>query len=32
VVNFVYERNNKLPAQKAGDRYKGNANNNDMVL
>jgi hypothetical protein len=31
-VNFVYERNKKLPAQKAGGRYKGNPYNGDMVL
>jgi len=26
------ERNKKLPAQKAGGRYKGNPYNRDMVL
>src|SRR5438309_9596650 len=31
-VNFVYERNKKLPAQKAGGRYKSNPYTGDMVL
>jgi len=31
-VNFVYERNKKLPAQKARDRYKSNPYTGDMVL
>jgi hypothetical protein len=26
-VNFVYERKQKLPAHKAGGRYKGNPHN-----
>jgi len=32
VVNFVYERDNKLPAQKAGGRYKGKPHNRGEVL
>jgi len=31
-VNFVYERNKKLPTQSAGGRYKGNPHNGVMVL
>jgi hypothetical protein len=31
-VNFAYELNKKLPAQKAGGRYKGNPYNGDTVL
>jgi hypothetical protein len=32
VVNLVDERNKKLPAQKAGGRYKGNPQNGGLVL
>jgi hypothetical protein len=31
-VNSVYERNKKLPTQRAGGRYKGNQSNGDMFL
>jgi hypothetical protein len=31
-VNFDNERNKKMPAQKAGGRYKGTNRNGDMVL
>jgi hypothetical protein len=31
-VNFAYERNKKLPAQKTGGRYTGTLNNGDEVL
>jgi hypothetical protein len=32
IGKFRYERNKKLPAQKAGGRYKGTNRNGDMVL
>jgi hypothetical protein len=32
VVNFVYEQNRKLPAQKAGGRYKGKPYSGETVL
>jgi hypothetical protein len=31
-VNFVQERNKKLPAQKTGGRYKGNPYSGNTVL
>jgi hypothetical protein len=31
-VNFAYERNKNLPAQKTGGRYKSDPHNRDMVL
>jgi hypothetical protein len=31
-VNFIYERKQKLPAHKAGGRYKGNPHNGREVL
>jgi hypothetical protein len=32
VRQFRYEPKEKLPAQKAGGRYKGNPHNGDVVL